>query len=339
MEIQTTATVDLPADPLARFVALVEALDADRRWTEDHHSLRFAAVTAMTCPGEPAAVAAAIRTRTREIRDGAGWFGELNSPLAILLAAMMVQHGDTPVAFREAVERTRKQFRDARLRRGGIYETMAVWVLRQQAGLRPIPRETIARFRAIYEQMKRYHWWLTGPDDFPACAVLCGQPATPREIGERVERLYQALHDRGAARGDPLQTAANLLYLAEGDAVAVAERFARLADAFRRHEVTIVQADYDELAVLCFVDRPADEVVAATLRCREPIRALRPRPGASLSFNLACSVAFLELVQPAGGRRAAGEVKALVDLQAILNAQAAAAAAAATAAASAAAAS
>jgi len=331
--------VVVPEDPLQRFLELNDALCADQGWFQDYHSLRFAAVTAVTCPGDAVAVAAAIRETAEEIKAGAGWFGDFNSPLAYLLAAMMVQQDERPRAFREAVERTRKLFRAEKLRRGGIYESMAVWVLRQQAGGRPISASTVRRFKAIYEQMKRYHWWLTGPDDFPACAVLCGQEASPSEIGGRVERLYQALHDRGAARGDPLQTAANLLYLAEGDPVMIAGRFGALMRQFRTAKVSIVQADYDELAILAFVDAPAPDVVETVLRCREPILALRPRPGRSIAFNLACSVAFLELVRLDGARKRAADAKTLVDMQAILQAQQAAAAVAASTAATAAAAS
>ena len=116
-------------------------------------------------------------------------------------------------AFLEEVERVRGLFRTVKLRRGGIYELMAILILRLQACRSPIEVATLERFKAIYQELKQYHWWLTGPNDFPACAILVGESDSPPAIASGIEEIYRALNDRGFSRGDPLQTAANLLYL------------------------------------------------------------------------------------------------------------------------------
>jgi hypothetical protein len=64
------------------------------------------------------------------------------------------------------------------------------------------------------------------------------------------------------------------------------------------------------------------------LENREVMKSLRPRPDRSLTFNLAASITFLELVRVDRHLKVISDVKALLDMQAIINAQQAAAAAA-----------
>ncbi|MDP6356255.1 MAG: DUF4003 family protein [Planctomycetota bacterium] len=320
----------IPADPLSRFIDIYEALDSERGWGSDASPLRFAALTAACCPGHPADVASEIRHISDRIKDLSGWFGELNSSLRFIISAILLLNGDDAGGFLDEVRRVRDLFRAYGLRRGGIYETMAILVLRLQHSLSPIPEGAIARFGEIYEEMKRHHWWLTGPDDFPACAILVGQGASPTEIGLAIEDLYQALNRRGFSTGDPLQTAANLLYLANLDAEIAADRYSDLAEGFRRNGVSIWQSDYDELAILTFLNHGAGTIVRCVLTNRGEIEQLRPKPDRSLTFNLASSITFLELVQVDENLEAITDAKALMDMQSIINAQQAAAAAAAS---------
>jgi len=296
-------------------------------------------MTAVSCPGSADQVADRIRDKADKIKEISGWFGSLNSPLRFIISAILELNGDTPAAFIDEVKRGRELFREARLRRGGIYETMAILILRLQNDLEPIRFEAIERFQEIYEEMKRYHWWLTGPDDFPACAILVGQDASPAEIGAKIEQIYQSLSGVGFSKGDPLQTAANLLYLARLEPQVAAQRYYELADRFRRSGVRIWQSDYDELAILSFLNHSAQQVVDRVLEHREVMKTLNPKPNVSLTFNLAAGIAFMELVQLDENLDAITDAKALMDMQSIINAQQAAAAVAASSAASAAAAS
>jgi hypothetical protein len=320
----------LPADPMSRFVAVYEMLDAERGWFGDPSSLRFAAMAAVVSPGEPSDVARGIRRISDEIKTQSGWFGALNSPLRFIVSAMLYANGDDAAPFLAEVERGQAMFRDAGLRRGGIYETMAILIMRLRADKQPIASSTVDRFQAIYEEMKRHHWWLTGPDDFPACAILVAQPESPVEIGERIEQIYQSLHAAGLTTGDPLQTAANLLYLARLDPSEAASRFRDLARGFRESGVSIWQSDYDELAILTFLDHPPTSIIGRVLENRAKMQELRPKPDRSLTFNLAASITFLELVKLDRGMKEITDAKALMDMQAIINAQQAAAAAAAS---------
>ncbi|MFQ5411532.1 MAG: DUF4003 family protein [Phycisphaerae bacterium] len=314
----------LPEDPLGRFREIYDALNAERRWWGDPSTLRFAAVSAITCPGDAASVAAAIRRMGDDIKAESGWFGPLNTNLRFIVGAMLLLHGDSAADFLTEVKRVRELFRDADLRRAGIYETMAILILRIQAEKRPVNVEAVTRFRAIYEEMKHHHWWLTGPDDFPACAILTGQQAEPVQIGRDIEAIYQALRDQDFSRGDPLQTAANILYLSRLSPEEIALRYGGLAAGFKNAGVSIWQSDYDELAILSFLDHPPGRIVEHVLRHREVMESLKPKPDRSLTFNLAASTTFLELVRLDADLKTVTDAKALLDMQAIINAQQAA---------------
>ena len=285
-------------------------------------------MAALTCPGQVAQVTATIRRITDNLGAEATWFGRLDSRLRFIVAAMLLGHGDNARSFLKEVKRVRGMFRRAGLRRAAVYETMAILILRMHAERARIADTTIHRFKAVYEEMKRHHWWLTGPDDFPACAILTGQAGTPTHIGQDIEDIYQSLRAAGFSTGDPLQTAANILYLAGLGARETARRYRKLADGFRKNRVAIWQSDYDELAILTFLDHPPGRVVKRVLENREAMTSLRPRPDRSLTFNLAASITFLELVRVDRSLKVVTDVKALLDMQAIINAQQAAAAAA-----------
>jgi hypothetical protein len=313
----------LPKDPLQRFMDVFEALNAERGWFSDVASLRFAAMAAITCAGEPRGVADSIRSIADELKERSGWFGELSGSLRFIVAAMLAQTDDRPVDFMAEVDRVRGMFREARLRRGGSYEVMAILILRG-ADKSPVSAADVERLQAIYEEMRKYHWWITGVADFPACAILVRQEGSPEAIGQEIEAIYQELHAVGFKKGDPLQTAANLLYLARDKVPVIASRFYALAEAFRTESKRIWQSEYDELAILAFLKLPAGRVVQQVLRNQETIRNLQPKPDRALAFNLASSVAFVELVQPTERTQGIADAKAMMDLQALINAQQAA---------------
>jgi len=317
-------------DALTRFKAVYEALNAERGWWSDASSLRFAAIAAATTPQEPVSVAKALRLVAEDLRKGSRWYGELKSSLRFVVSVFLVNAGDDPVRFLAEVERVRALFRERGLRRGGAYEVISVLLLRQQVRLEPIGEASIARFQSIYDEMKRHHWWLTGPEDLPFCALLSGARGSPPEIGERMEALYQALCAENFSAGDPLQASASILALSEIESGTAARRFRSLAEAFREAGVAMWQSDYDELAILSFLDTSPREVCDRVIHLREEMKALQPKPDRLITFNLASSLAFLERVGGDSSTKELIDVKALRDTQAVIDAQRAAAAAAAS---------
>jgi hypothetical protein len=313
-------------DYLQRFNDLYNALNADRVWFSDPAPLRFSTITAVSCPGSLDGVATAIRTVSSEIRKLTGMTGVFNCTpnLRFIVAAVLVMNDDDASEYLAEVDRVRGLFRKAGLRRGGIYEAVAVLILRLQNNLRQIPSESVERFQAIYEEMKRYQWFLTGPEDFPACAMLVGEHGSPEEMGLKIEAIFQKLTSAGFPARDPLQTAAHLLFLSRACPDDSTGRYSGLASEFRDHGVSIWQSDYDELAILSFLDCPAGQIVKHVLENRLFMKQLRPRIDKLLTFSLASSITFLQLA----GVDETCDSKHLTDIQSIIGLQQAVAAAA-----------
>jgi hypothetical protein len=314
----------LPADPLERFEQLLTALDAGRGWMQDKVAVRLAAIALLITPGDAGRLAATTRSVSAVLHHRLGAFSSVDDSVRLVIAAQLVKAGDEPDPFVDDLERVRELFRADGLRRGGVYEVLAVLVLRRVVGTIGAPQ--VERFRQIYAAMKAHHWWLTGPEDFPACAMLVGLPGEPAAMGAGIDEIYNALHEQaGLARGDALQTAANMLYLGGVEASTITGRFALLMEKFRGAGAPIGKDEYDELAILCFLARPAEHIVAAVIELRDQLceRLRWLRQGAA--FSLAASLAFVRLAGERGALTTLADAKLLLDMQAIVTARQAAA--------------
>lgn len=320
----------IPEDPVARFTELYKAVTADRRWFTDVTALRFAALTLATAEGEPHQVAAELKAVADELKATAGWFGSMNSTIRFIVAAILLRNGDGAAAFTAEVERVQELFRVNGLRRGAIYEVMAILVMRQADPDGAIVQSRIARFKEIYEMMKSYHGWLTNADDYPACALLMGRDEPVEEIGVRIETFYNGLAGRKYAKGNALQMVSHILYFNPRHDEKVLERFDRLYLGFKEKGLWMNAGDYDEMAILTFIDHPPEKIIEVVTEHRRHMDALEPRPDKNMTFSLACSTAFLELVRLDEDLEVITDAKALATMQAIIAAQQAAAAAAAS---------
>lgn len=316
--------IAVPADPLARFEELLTALDAGRGWMQDKAAVRLAAITLIVTPGAAVRLAANTRTAGAVLGERLGYFSGVDESVRLVIAAQLIKSGDHVDAFVDDMERVRALFREHGLRRGGVYEVLAILVMRRLLG--PIEPAHVERFRAIYEAMKAHHWWLTGPEDFPACAMLLARPEDPSTIGAGADAIFRALHERaGLWRGDPLQTAANILYLAGLDPAEIAGRFVALVDGFRAADAAIGPGEYDEIAVLSFLAQPVDRIVATVTDLRDGLRTRLRWLGKHDALSLGAGLAFVRLVGSEGALGALADTKLLLDMQAIVTARQAAA--------------
>lgn len=309
-------------DPLARFMALHDALEADRKWHQDKVPRRLAAVCLIPTTGEARELVTAMRACDAVLEAKISWT-QVTSSVRLLIAAQIVKYGDSAEAYLDEVRRVRGMFRAAAIRNGGTYEYLAVLVLRRVLG-RAIEAADVERFKAIYEAMKRYHWWLTGSEDFPACAMLVARAEDPASIGAGTDAVYRALHERANLwRGDALQTAANVLYLANVPALEVAERFILLKEELGRRGVRVGQDQYDQVAILCFLAWPVEKVVMTVLEFRDRMREAVPWLWKADALNLAASLALVRLAGQDGTLAPLADAKLLLDMQAVVEMRAA----------------
>lgn len=318
---ETSGGRDEEEDPLDRFAALYAALAAGSGWLTDRTALRLAAICLVSTPGRAGELALATRRHDVALSENIRWWQGVALAVRVLIAAQLVKHGDEPAAYVAEVVRVKDMMRSARLRFSGTYEFVAILVLRRVLR-REITATDVARLQAIYEAMKTHHWWLTGPEDLPACAMLVARPEEPARIGAGAEAVYQALL-RGADvwAGDALQTASHVLYLADVPPGEIAGRFARLMAEFRRDKIRVGQEQYDELAVLCLLAWPLEKIVTVVLEYRERLRGTITWLTRGDAFNLATNLAFVRIAGQEGTLAQLGDVKLLLDMQAAVVAQ------------------
>jgi len=316
----------LPEHPLDRFLELLDALMEHKRWFEDPTALRFAASSLLTTPGPAAQVATELQDVAEQLKDDAGWFGPLNSAVRFVVAAMLLRSDKSTREFCAEIERVEELFKQHKLKRGTTYTYLAAMLLidNGQRSQSHVGSDQVARFAALYAEMKSHHLFLTGQDDYPTCALLSSLPGTPSELGQRCEVFYEGLRDLGFKRGNALQTVSHMLVFAPDDDGVVMQRFRRLYDGFDKAGLWMHTGDYDEVAALSFLPHETANVVATVLNHRESIAKHPPKPGRELSFSLACGTGFLEL---AGDQLMSEHLRGtqnILAVQAIIQAQQAA---------------
>jgi len=285
-----------PGDALGRVVALFRALSANGDWRDRPAWLRFAAHAAVLSPLDPDDTAARIRAAALRLRRDAGWFSDLSSPLRFVIAAMVVQDGVDPAQFGEELARDHERLRIAGLRHGGRYETLAIAILRHLAR-GPIPSEQIMGLKAMYDELARHHWWLTGPDDLPSCACLAGLGRDPAATALAIDRHYQGLRAAGFIRGNHLLTCAQLLALGEREPEAAVARVTALVREFARQDDPLWHEDYDAVALLSLLDQEPTLIVSRFEELLAGVARLEPRLYGQADFNLAADLTVLDLVR------------------------------------------
>jgi hypothetical protein len=317
-------------DPLARFFELEAAFEAERGFLADHVPLRLVAANLVLCPGEAVEIASRVRALTEQLRERLAFFSQVSPSIQLLAAAVTLQRGDRPEALLAEVERVRGMMRQLGMRRTEVFEFVAILAMRIRNALEPIEPSQVQRLHDIYTQMKRHHWFLTGPEDYPACAFLAGQDRSPQDIAARANMVYEGLRVRASAwRGDPLQTASNMLVLSPLEPDELVDRFVTLANEFDTAGIRVRQAEYDEVAVLCFLAQPAKGIVEAVVDYSTQIRERLRWANKTTAFGLASNLAFVRLLGNDPELGALADAKALLDMQTIIAARQAAAAAAA----------
>jgi hypothetical protein len=145
--------------------------------------------------------------------------------------------------------------------------------------------------------MKRCHWWLTGPDDLPACAALAHSHGSAIEVVNRTEACYQLLHASGLQRGHHLQTAANLLPLGGlAPDVAVA-RYRGLRSRLEADQGPLSPTHYEALSLLSLLDHEPGVVVDRLLAVFRELQLFQPDVVAAANLIIAADLTCFDLAR------------------------------------------
>ncbi len=283
--------------PLDRYREILGAMRAERESWTDSFWLRIAAHAAVLCPDPAAQLAHRIREIAALLRDHTDWYRSLASPVRFVVAAMLIQQHIPVADFLGECAKAAELFKEAGLRHGGFSETMAVLILRLAQGQRAVTLMEVDRIKSIYDRMKGFHWWLTGPHDLPACAALASCPGSAEVVVALAESAFQDLYSGNLAKGRHLQTAANLLPvtgLHRGDAI---DRYRALKSVVELRDGMLAEDCYDALVVLTLLEQPAELIITRVRAIEAELDLIQPGLAGSANFLISADLTCLDLMR------------------------------------------
>ena len=175
--------------------------------------------------------------------------------------------------------------------------------------------------------MRKARWFLTGADDYPACAALAGCEGSAKALAARAESMFQTLRSHAGFRwGNALQRASHFLTLTGLEPEAAGSRARAIVEGLRERGCRVSMAEYDEVAIFCAVPLPVAQLCDRVRASYDRLPGFGWADSHGHRFDIAAAVALAELLNDAGSEQLQ-TLKSLSDLQAIIAAQQAATAA------------
>lgn len=283
--------------PLDLYRHLIGLLNRDEDTWDDTLWLRFAAQVAVMCPDSPPTLVRRIRETAEQLLHHAPWYHALASPARFVVAAVLIQQRIPVADFVSEHAHVVSLMDVVGLRHEQFYSVVAVLMLMMTPGHRSASLADIERLKAIYDQMKGFHWWLTGPNDVPACVALGQCCGSPELLLGRVEYAYQELLAEGVLAGSHLQTAVNLLPLVELDLDNTLRRYRGLVAVLTTEKGSFDEPYYDPLALLTMLDHQPELVISRLLAITGDLDHFQPECEGDVNILIASDLVFLDLIR------------------------------------------
>ncbi len=308
---------------LETYRQMFEQVKKRHRWSNGNAVLRFAALSMAGVPGRDPVEA--MERASDTLREKAGFWSTLNSPMRTVLAAMILRRGLDPAKAHDAMERAVGDFKKHGMGSYGLYRRLAALILTFRHGPET-PAIVLDRLRNIHTAWVRDHFWLTGDDDLPMAALHASRSESVEDLTARLEDIYKRLVKAGFGRGNALQLASHILGVTSWDGRRAAARFSEVAAALEKCGISIRRPHYDEVALLSITGEPADRMAKEVTAARDVLWEDVGWTARELAFPLAVGC-FLGELSPAPDSRDVHEIASAKQVMDILAAQAAAMAA------------
>ncbi len=140
---------------------------------------------------------------SNKIRKTGSIFSPLRTIYFPMTGLLMTKEGD-PNELLEKLLISYETLRSAGLR-SSAYTYIAAFLV--EDSMRP------ERIKEIFEEMKRYHRFLTSYEDYPAAVIMAKRPESAVELVDSSEMYYRFLNEKGFWKGNDLQFLANMLVM------------------------------------------------------------------------------------------------------------------------------
>jgi hypothetical protein len=304
---------------IERYLEIYDSLRRRKRWSTDSNVLRFAALTlAATDMADPGA---RLEETAKVLAKEAGGFSPLGSSIRHAVAAILIRRRLEPAGVVRRVKETLASFKEHKLRKSGAHPILAALLLVLNAGGGRVQRWKIGRMKGIIDRWEKDHSFLTGTNDYPMAAVHAVREVNIEQLGVDVEQIYRSLRKAGFSMGNQLQLVSHLLVFSDLGPRDAAQRFVRMAKSLKKKGQRVWQSQYDEVTLLVLTGASVDEVTTKVIRYRDRLRAVKPRPQASIAFSIAAGIVLAEQAEKAKGLKGAAAAAQLRSVQALIEAQ------------------
>lgn len=124
------------------------------------------------------------------------------------------------------------------------------------------------RIKAVFEEMKKHHRFLTSYDDYPAAVIIAKQEGDVESLLEVSEQYYQMLNENGFYKGNDLQFLANMLVMNGAFNKKLASNVIYAKDELNRNGLKVKQIHYPSIGVISLSGK-INEAVTCSLELKD----------------------------------------------------------------------
>ena len=118
----------------------------------------------------------------------------------------------------------------------------------------------VSKLEKIYDEMKKYHRFLTSHDDYPAAVMMAKQPDKISSLVETSEKYYLALNEKGFYKGNDLQLLANMLVMNGAFSQELTRKVIDAKEAFEKNHYKIKSMHYPSLGIIALSNQTNEAV-------------------------------------------------------------------------------
>ncbi|AIY04324.1 hypothetical protein Plano_0359 [Planococcus sp. PAMC 21323] len=246
------------------------------------------------------------------IKKNEGWTSPLRSHLLHSAAAFMVLKEESVESSLKLVNQNQQALNDA-----GFWKTSYTYL----AALLMKNPEEAERIRALYEEMKKHHKFLTSNEDIPYAALLSSREGSIEERAATMNMYYKDLREHGFSMGNDLQWLSQIMTFESPDYdPEIVGKVLAIQHYFKDEKIKIKYAQYPTLGFLAItgIGGNALSEIVSNIRELESNKIFR------WYKDMAFSTAVQQTMADNMGARDIAEMAFSTSLEALMQAQQAA---------------
>lgn len=181
------------------------------------------------------------------INQHSGVFSNFRGMYRLMLAGLMVAESDSVEGTFSKILSCENTLKDAGFK-SSTHLPLASYALYKVSG-EESPRLIATKAKAIYQEMKAAHPWITSGDDYSMSIMLA---VSNCELS-RIESAYQLLNSRGFYKGNELQRLSHILALSNRSVEDLVDVCVKMKDMLKENKMNLSASFYATLGIIALI--------------------------------------------------------------------------------------